>query len=61
MDTREALDKKLKTLEDNIQELKARLPAHSEKPGMMMELMDLEDELDSVLAKINFLNKSAET
>lgn len=61
MDTGETLVKKLKTIEAKIQELKARLPAHSEKPGMMMELMDLEDERDSVLSKINSLKKSAET
>lgn len=61
MNTREALDKKLKAIEASIRELKARLPAHSEKPGMMMELMELEDERDSVLSKINSLKKSAET
>ena len=46
---------RLKALEDSIQELKNRLPAHSIKPGMMMELMALEDERDSILSQIRSL------
>jgi len=55
MKTPDNLKNRLKALEDNIQELKDRLPAHSIKPGMMMELMALEDERDSILAQIQSL------
>lgn len=32
-------------MEDRIRELKARLPRHSARPSMLMELEELEDEL----------------
>jgi predicted transcriptional regulator len=52
MDTREQLLKQLESLEQRISEIKDRLPAHSAKPGMMMELMDLEDERDRLLSRL---------
>ncbi|MBM9602811.1 hypothetical protein [Desulfopila inferna] len=36
---------KIHRLEKKIKETKKRLPAHSVKPPIMMELLDLEDEL----------------
>ena len=55
MKTLDNLKNRLKALEDSIQELKDRLPAHSIKPGMMMELMTLEDERDSIQSQIQTL------
>jgi len=55
MSTLENLQKRLEELEKNIRELKDRLPAHSIKPGMMGELMALEDERDTILSKIKSL------
>jgi hypothetical protein len=48
----EALAKQLKSLDRQIEEVKKRLPAHSVKPPIMMELLELEDERDAVLAKL---------
>jgi hypothetical protein len=48
----EALEKKLKALDRQIDAVKKRLPAHSVKPPIMMELLELEDERDTVLAKL---------
>lgn len=53
MENLENLKKQLKALENSIQELQDRLPAHSIKPGMMRELMALEDERDGVLSQIH--------
>jgi len=49
------LEKQLQTIEDQIQELKNRLPAHSIKPVMMMELLELEDEHENILVQIHAL------
>jgi len=45
-------------LEKEINETKKRLPAHSVKPPVMIDLIALEDDYDSVLKKINELKKS---
>jgi hypothetical protein len=42
-------------LEVLINETKARLPAHSVKPPVMMDLLDYEDEFDELLSKLNAL------
>ena len=42
-------------LEALIRETKSRLPAHSTKPPVMMDLLDYEDEYDAVLKKLNTL------
>lgn len=52
MDLRETLKKRLADLEDAIAETKRRLPAHSIKPPVMHELLDLEDERDSLLKEL---------
>ena len=46
------LKKQLESIEAAIAEAKARMPAHSAKPGMMTELIDLEDQRDSLLEQI---------
>ena len=52
MNHRERLKKRLADLEDAIAETKRRLPAHSIKPPVMHELLDLEDERDSLLKEL---------
>ncbi len=47
--TPEEIDSKLKALEKEITETKKRLPAHSIKPPVMMDLLALEDERDELL------------
>ncbi|MEE4354277.1 MAG: hypothetical protein V2J25_15560 [Desulfatiglans sp.] len=42
------MKEQLKCLEERIQELEERLPAHSTKPSMMAELCALEDERDAL-------------
>ena len=50
--TKRILEKQLQKIEDQIQELKNRLPAHSIKPVMMMDLLELEDKRDAILSQI---------
>ena len=40
-------------LEELIKETKKRLPAHSVKPPVMMDLLELKDEYDVLLKKLN--------
>jgi len=49
---REEMQKKLQELEEAIAETKKRLPAHSVKPAEMMDLLDLEDQRDEILARL---------
>jgi hypothetical protein len=53
MDSFDELKRKLSRLEKQIAETKKRLPAHSVKPPVMMDLLALEDEYDEILKKIN--------
>jgi hypothetical protein len=46
------METRLKELEAAIRETEARLPAHSVKPPVMMELLALEDEYESLLQQI---------
>ena len=46
------LKKQLESVEAAIAEAKARMPAHSAKPGMMTELIDLEDQRDKLVEQI---------
>jgi hypothetical protein len=56
MKTRKELEKKLLELDQEIKETKKRLPAHSVKPPVMMDLLSLEDEYDSILKQIKASN-----
>ncbi len=49
---RDQIQKRLQELEAEIAETKKRLPAHSVKPGVMMDLLDLEDERDRLLSQL---------
>jgi hypothetical protein len=53
-----SLQNKLKELDEQIEEVKKRLPAHSVKPPIMMELLDLEDARDAVLNQLDALKQS---
>ena len=46
------IGRELEELEEKIREVKKRLPAHSVKPPVMMELLDLEDRRDLLLKKL---------
>jgi hypothetical protein len=45
------IEQRLQHLEEQIEEVRKRIPAHSAKPPIMMELLELEDRRD-VLLKI---------
>ena len=47
------INKRLHELEEEIAETKRRLPAHSVKPPVMMDLLALEDERDLLLRSLN--------
>lgn len=49
------LKKRLRELDEEIIETKKRLPAHSVKPPVMMDLLALEDEYDDLLKRIEDL------
>ena len=48
---------RLEILDQAIAETKKRLPAHSVKPPVMMDLLALEDEYDAVMKQIERLKK----
>ncbi len=58
MHTLTHLKEKLQQLEKQIAETKRRLPAHSVKPPVMMDLLALEDEYETLLAEITDLSKN---
>lgn len=45
------IDTRLQELEDEIREARKRLPAHSIKPAVMIDLLELEDERDLLLKR----------
>jgi hypothetical protein len=51
------LEARLKELDKKIAEVKKRMPAHSIKPPIMMELFELEDERDAIVKQIEELKK----
>ena len=57
MDRLTFLMERVHQLEELIAETKKRLPAHSVKPPVMMDLLALEDEYEEVLAEIASLSK----
>lgn len=56
MTGRMQIERRLRELEGKIEETKRRLPAHSVKPPVMMELLDLEDERDLLMKKLEQMN-----
>lgn len=55
MHQKQELIKKLAELERRIRETEKRLPAHSVKPPIMTELIELEDEYEAVAAQLKAL------
>lgn len=55
--TIEEIKQRLSELDSLIAETKARLPAHSTKPPVMMDLLALEDEYDQLLERLNTLKR----
>ena len=54
------LAEKLKKINEEIAEVKKRMPAHSIKPPIMMELFALEDERDVLEKQIQQIKKNTE-
>jgi len=54
-DTIARITKRMKELEGLIEETKSRLPAHSTKPPVMMDLLEYEDEYDLLMTRPNSL------
>lgn len=54
-----SLELKLRDLDNRIEEVQKRLPAHSAKPPIMMELFDLEDKRDAVIKELEQLKQSS--
>ncbi len=52
-----SLKNELHLLEERIKEVEKRLPAHSVKPPIMVELLELEDERDKILSKLLALKR----
>ena len=48
----------MKELETLIRETKERLPAHSTKPPVMMELLEYEDECDILQKRLKLLKNN---
>jgi hypothetical protein len=57
MTKKQQLEKKLEEIEIQIQETEKRLPAHSVKPPIMMELFELEDQRDAILEQLKNLEE----
>ncbi len=55
------IKERLKKLEDDIAETMRRLPAHSVKPPVMIDLLELEDERDLLLKKLQELERQRKT
>jgi hypothetical protein len=51
------LEQQLHALEAAIAETRKRLPAHSVKPPVMMDLLDLEDQYDDLMKQIRAYKK----
>ena len=57
MNRLDTLKKRLREIDKEITETKKRLPAHSVKPPVMMDLLALEDEYDDLLKQVEGLKK----
>jgi hypothetical protein len=57
MNKLDTLKKRLREIDEEITETKKRLPAHSVKPPVMMDLLALEDEYDELHKQIEELKQ----
>ena len=53
----QALEEKLKKVDEKIAEVNKRMPAHSVKPPIMMQLFELEEERNALVKQIEQLKK----
>ena len=60
MKTLDQLRQRLRELDEEIRETQKRLPAHSIKPPVMMDLLELEDEYDAIMKQIDEMKSDAE-
>jgi hypothetical protein len=51
------IEQRLQRLEEQIEEVRKRIPAHSVKPPIMMELLELEDRRDVLLRILEKRNR----
>jgi len=51
------IEQRLQHLEEQIEEVRKRIPAHSVKPPIMMELLELEDRRDVLLRILEKRNR----
>ena len=51
------IEQRLQHLEEQIEEVRERLPAHSVKPPIMMELLELKDRRDVLLRILEKRNR----
>jgi hypothetical protein len=51
------IEQRLQRLEEQIEEERKRIPAHSVKPPIMMELLELEDRRDVLLRILEKRNR----
>ena len=58
MEDRKELEQRLQELAAEIEETKRRLPAHSIKPPVMIDLLALEDQYYDVLTKLRSLKEN---
>ena len=56
MNTKKEIKKRLAELEALIRETRARLPAHSGKTPVMMDLLAYEDEYDDLMKQLDDLS-----
>jgi len=56
LNTKKEIKKRLAELEALIRETRARLPAHSVKPPVMMDLLAYEDEYDDLMKQLDELS-----
>ncbi len=58
MPEREKITAEIETLEKKMIELKARLPAHSIPPVLIIELDDLDEQLSDAQQRLSMINSS---
>ncbi|CAD7849527.1 MAG: hypothetical protein [Olavius algarvensis Delta 4 endosymbiont] len=58
MQSLENLEKRLRQVEEKLEDAEGRLPAHSIRPWQMEALFELEEERDTLVAEIQTLRKN---
>ena len=58
MSSLESLEKRLREVEEKLEDAEGRLPAHSIRPWQMEALFELEEERDALVAEIQTLRSN---